>query len=225
MIADSGRQVDRDLYQIARDEVKMKLTVPTYFINHIDHTIDLNINRYCLCPFHIEDTPSFVYKAEEDYWRCFGACRTGGTAIDLHKHKFGFESHFDALLDLRERFGDMYNLQFKNFFLDELNGELSIDDIIKKSSSGLSREDFLNSNEKSITTILSSIENELARIKILSLETYIKCVIYVDNHHVYGKTEISDYEKVLQKLKTIKWGGTNGSSIKLFNRARMVRPK
>ena len=35
----------------------------------------------CRCPFHQENTASFHVSPERGYWRCFGACQTGGDAI------------------------------------------------------------------------------------------------------------------------------------------------
>lgn len=36
------------------------------------------------CPFHAEKTPSFKIDPERHTWRCYGACATGGDAIDLY---------------------------------------------------------------------------------------------------------------------------------------------
>ena len=36
-----------------------------------------------LCPFHNEDTPSFVVYPDSGRWHCFGACATGGDAYVL----------------------------------------------------------------------------------------------------------------------------------------------
>ena len=33
------------------------------------------------CPFHTENTPSFIVFPERQTWRCFGECATGGNVI------------------------------------------------------------------------------------------------------------------------------------------------
>jgi DNA primase len=35
------------------------------------------------CPFHEDDTPSFVVSPKKNLWNCLGACRTGGSVIDF----------------------------------------------------------------------------------------------------------------------------------------------
>lgn len=36
-----------------------------------------------ICPFHDEETASFVVDVERQKWRCFGACLAGGDSIDF----------------------------------------------------------------------------------------------------------------------------------------------
>lgn len=39
-----------------------------------------------LCPFHHEDTPSFIYNAKKHCFHCFGACGTNTDIIDAYMH-------------------------------------------------------------------------------------------------------------------------------------------
>src|SRR5574344_471291 len=47
-----------------------------------DFGVKLNSRGKGLCPFHMEDTPSFSIKERDNTWHCFG-CNTGGDAIDF----------------------------------------------------------------------------------------------------------------------------------------------
>ncbi|GMU62982.1 MAG: hypothetical protein AMXMBFR34_47450 [Myxococcaceae bacterium] len=40
-------------------------------------------NLLGLCPFHEDKTPSFVVSEKKNLWRCLGACKAGGSAIDF----------------------------------------------------------------------------------------------------------------------------------------------
>lgn len=56
------------------------------------------------CPFHTENTPSFIVFPERQTWRCFGACATGGDVISFimkaENQDFG-----QALSNLAQRTG------------------------------------------------------------------------------------------------------------------------
>lgn len=58
-----------------------------------------------LCPFHSENTPSFVLFTSSNRWQCFGACGEGGTNVDLVMKKLGVD--FPSAVNwLRDHFGD-----------------------------------------------------------------------------------------------------------------------
>lgn len=56
------------------------------------------------CPFHADRTPSLVIYADEQRWWCFGACQSGGDAIDaaMALDRLDF---YPALLALAHEFG------------------------------------------------------------------------------------------------------------------------
>lgn len=37
-----------------------------------------------LCPFHLEDTPSFVIYPDSNSWHCYGKCAEGGDVISFY---------------------------------------------------------------------------------------------------------------------------------------------
>lgn len=198
-----SKPVDRELYQKARDEVLTKLSIPQYFKDHIDPAIDLSVKPSCLCPFHEEDTPSFRYKSDENYWRCFGKCQDGGTVIELHMRKFGIKNHFEGLWDLKMKFGKMYGLTFKNFFLTEDNKEISIEEILKPKKQSMSMEEFLTPKKPSLTALANKIEAELTRLKEKNLDLYIESCIYYDNLTSYKMFNEENLSKLLDKIKSL----------------------
>lgn len=44
-------------------------------------------NLKCCCPFHEEDTPSFIWNEKALSFRCFGACGRSYDIIDIYMHK------------------------------------------------------------------------------------------------------------------------------------------
>src|SRR5215470_6828101 len=59
----------------------------------------------CCCPIHEENTASFHIHVEKNTWHCFGACATGGSAVDLLL-KAGIESDaLSAAKNLAARYG------------------------------------------------------------------------------------------------------------------------
>ena len=61
----------------AVDEIKSRIDI----VDLISEYVPLKKagrNYKALCPFHTEDTPSFIVFPESGTWHCFGACGTGG---------------------------------------------------------------------------------------------------------------------------------------------------
>ncbi len=61
-----------------------------------------------LCPFHTEDTPSFVVFPETQSWHCFGACSTGGDLLTFIMRQENMEFP-EALRFLAARAGVQLN--------------------------------------------------------------------------------------------------------------------
>ena len=68
-----------DLFRCVK-EVPLDKVVSDYF------NVELKRRGHdliCCCPIHAENTPSFHIYVQKNSWHCFGACATGGSAIDL----------------------------------------------------------------------------------------------------------------------------------------------
>ncbi len=59
------------------DQIRQKIDI-TNLIGQYTVLKKAGRNFKALCPFHSENTPSFVVSAERQIWHCFGACNTGG---------------------------------------------------------------------------------------------------------------------------------------------------
>jgi DNA primase len=90
-------------------DVKQHITVPQYVTKFINSKINLNETNKICCPFHKEDTPSFSFNTSTGRWRCFGACKTGGDVIDLHKMNYKIPNKVEAEKSLCNLLGISYN--------------------------------------------------------------------------------------------------------------------
>jgi DNA primase len=88
---------------MALDIVGRYPTVPEYYQEFIDKSVDLTTHPKQCCPFHKEDTPSFSYDFRTGRWSCFGACHTHGDVIDMHQRVFKMQSREKAEEDLARR--------------------------------------------------------------------------------------------------------------------------
>ena len=58
-------------------DIKNKISVLDLVSEHADLKRQGRLYK-ALCPFHNENTPSFIVDPEKNIWRCFGACSVGG---------------------------------------------------------------------------------------------------------------------------------------------------
>ena len=58
-------------------DIKNKISVLDLVSEHADLKRQGRLYK-ALCPFHNENTPSFIVDSEKNIWRCFGACSVGG---------------------------------------------------------------------------------------------------------------------------------------------------
>lgn len=85
------------------DEIKTRLDI----VNYIQQVVPLKKSgrhfKAC-CPFHNENTPSFVVNPDTQSWRCFGACAEGGDVFSfaMKYHGWGFS---EALRELGKQAG------------------------------------------------------------------------------------------------------------------------
>ena len=79
-------------------------TVPEYYSEFIDKSVDLTMFPKQCCPFHNEDTPSFSYNIATGRWSCFGKCHAHGDVIEMHRRQFHFNTREEAESDLEARY-------------------------------------------------------------------------------------------------------------------------
>lgn len=85
-------------------------SIPAYFKEHVDVTIDLEKTPSIPCPFHDEKSgKSFSYSRNLNIWRCFGACHCGGDVVDLHKLNMRIKSRKEAEKSICKIYGLNYN--------------------------------------------------------------------------------------------------------------------
>ena len=84
-------------------------TVPEYYMEHINSSIDLlQVPKQC-CPFHSENTPSFSYNVETGRWSCFGKCHAHGDVIEMHRRWF----HLSTREEAESSLASLYNVTIK----------------------------------------------------------------------------------------------------------------
>lgn len=95
------------------EDVRNQLpTIPEYYMRFLGKE-DLNVVKSVCCPFHNEQTPSFVYNAERGTCRCYGKCGTGGDVVKLHQMNKRFTTYEEALEDLCFIYGVQYKVNLQ----------------------------------------------------------------------------------------------------------------
>ncbi len=72
------------------DDIKEKLDI-TEYIGRFVQLKSSGRNFKACCPFHQENTPSFIVNSERQTWRCFGACNEGGDVFDFAMRYHGWD--------------------------------------------------------------------------------------------------------------------------------------
>ncbi len=72
------------------DEVKDRLDIVEVVSSHLQLN-KAGRNYKALCPFHSENTPSFVVFPESQRWYCFGACNEGGDVFNFVMRMEGWD--------------------------------------------------------------------------------------------------------------------------------------
>lgn len=71
-------------------------SVPEYFMEFVNKSVNLLDEPKQCCPFHSEKTPSFSYNPETGRWSCFGKCHAHGDVVDMHQRIYHLDSRQEA---------------------------------------------------------------------------------------------------------------------------------
>lgn len=101
-------------------------TVPEYYREFINSSVDLIDNPKQCCPFHQENTPSFSYDVRTGRWSCFGKCHAHGDVFDMHQRWFHFGTREEAEQDLytkcnvpRKTLFDVFTTEKENHYISQ----------------------------------------------------------------------------------------------------------
>jgi len=89
-------------------ELKERIKLSNPIEEIVRETVPLGPHNKALCPFHKEDTPSFLVNVKEQYFHCFG-CGVGGDVFNFVMRQKGL-SFPEALRYLAERKGIQVSL-------------------------------------------------------------------------------------------------------------------
>src|SRR5690349_6209560 len=85
------------------DDIKAKLDIVEYIQRYVSLKKAGQHLKAC-CPFHAEQTPSFLVSPARQNWHCYGSCATGGDifAFAMRYHNWSFS---EALAELAKLAG------------------------------------------------------------------------------------------------------------------------
>lgn len=101
--------------ELAKTKLTESISLPDYYMDYVDETIDLDrYNRDC-CPLHDEDSPSFFYFEDSGRFHCFG-CDKSGSVVDLHYFlKKRDEPTYNMIRAIKD-LGALYSVIIPNLF-------------------------------------------------------------------------------------------------------------
>lgn len=67
------------------EQIKARIDIVSYIDRHVPGLKKSGKYFKACCPFHEEETPSFVVNAERNTWHCFGACSEGGDIFTFYE--------------------------------------------------------------------------------------------------------------------------------------------
>lgn len=83
------------------EAVRKKVSIPKYFTEQINGSVDLIETPSICCPFHDDHSPSFTYSLEKNMWRCWSNCG-GGDVVEMHRINKKLHSREEALESLAQ---------------------------------------------------------------------------------------------------------------------------
>ena len=86
------------------DEIKSRIDIVDYVQRHVPELKKAGRNHKACCPFHNENTPSFVVNPVRQSWYCFGACAEGGDLFTFAQKINGWDFK-EALTELANEAG------------------------------------------------------------------------------------------------------------------------
>ena len=86
------------------DEIKSRIDIVSYVQRFVPTLKKAGRNHKACCPFHTENTPSFVVNPERQAWHCFGACSEGGDLFNFAQKIQGWDFK-EALQELAQEAG------------------------------------------------------------------------------------------------------------------------
>ncbi len=86
------------------DEIKSRIDIVGYVQRYVPALKKAGRNYKAPCPFHKENTPSFIVNPARQSWRCFGACAEGGDLFTFAQKLHGWDFK-EALRELAHEAG------------------------------------------------------------------------------------------------------------------------